>query len=57
MDQVPGCPLYSIENKFGVGGPGAGPLGGPLASCTCSGDSASCAIIARALIVILCNFL
>ena len=27
MDQVPGCPLYSIENKFGVGGPGAGPLG------------------------------
>ena len=27
MDQVPGCPLYSIENKFGVGGPGAGLLG------------------------------
>ena len=27
MDQVPGCPLYSIENKFGVGGPGAELLG------------------------------
>ena len=28
---------------------------GPLASCTCSGDSASFAIIAQALIVILCT--